>query len=81
MCGAERGAELLDGAADSQEQRLALADWRDLHRVLAWFRDGSTACREAELAFSPSLSKDHRAQVTRHRLSQPLPAQAAPAEA
>jgi hypothetical protein len=61
---AESGAELLDNAgAGGQERRLRLADWRDLGRVLAWFREGCSACAAAELAFSPALSKEHRAQA------------------
>lgn len=61
--GAEVGAELLEKEAGSTEQRLRLAEWRDLNRVLAWFREGAGACKQAELAFSPTLNKDHRAQV------------------
>ena len=61
--GAEVGAELLEKEAGSTEQRLQLAEWRDLNRVLAWFREGAGACKQAELAFSPTLNKDHRAQV------------------
>ena len=61
--GAEVGAELLEKEGDSAEQRLQLAEWRGLNRVLAWFREGAGACKQAELAFSPTLNKDHRAQV------------------
>lgn len=60
---AEVGAELLEKEAGSTEQRLRLDEWRDLNRVLAWFREGAGACKQAELAFSPTLNKDHRAQV------------------
>ena len=63
-CPAESGVEPLDDAgAGSPERRLRLADWRDLGRLLAWFREGCSACAAAELAFSPALSKEHRAQA------------------
>ena len=57
----------MERAADSAEQRLRLAAWDDLGRLIAWFRDALSAAdgagRDAELAFSHILSKEHRAQV------------------
>lgn len=58
----------VERAADSTEQRLRLAAWDDLGRLIAWFRDALAADngvgRDAELAFSHMLSKEHRAQVS-----------------
>ena len=57
----------MESAANSAEQRLRLAAWDDLGRLIAWFRDAISAAdgagRDAELAFSHILSKEHRAQV------------------
>ena len=53
--------------ADSTEQRLRLAAWDDLGSLIAWFRDAISAANgaghDAELAFSHTLLKEHRAQV------------------
>lgn len=42
--------------------------WTNLAKLLRWFRDGSDADGSAEIAFSPQLTKEHRATIHRWSL-------------
>jgi hypothetical protein len=42
---------------------LLQADWSHLGALIGWFRDGLAADPQAELSFSPKLTKQLRASV------------------
>ncbi|KAK9804749.1 hypothetical protein WJX72_003268 [[Myrmecia] bisecta] len=62
-CANEVDDEVADGAQPLPGICLQLAHWNDLPQLLAWFREGCDADAQAELMFSPTLSKHQRALV------------------
>ncbi|KAI3424078.1 hypothetical protein D9Q98_009441 [Chlorella vulgaris] len=55
--------EASDGATPLGTCELELADWSHLGALIGWFRDGLAADPQAELSFSPKLTKQLRASV------------------